>query len=438
MKKHIVFVIVIISLLTAMQAVSQGLPIRDVHGRLQEKTSFEPTRISVEDNRYVGIEPIEYADTILLRNCAAILRKDLDFSPYFEIILLDSFFMRHMELTEMTMLGWRRLVSEYLVKMETEFPRDRITIQYRLYSVESGREIKKKRFDAKKAAYRTLVHEIANDIVKTLTGDESIYLTKIVYVKKIDSTKELFMSDYDGHNEEQLTDNGSINISPAVSPDGKYIYFTSYMHDVPNLYELSLKDNGVKSIAEQPGINAAAAVSPDGKQIACVLSRDGNSEIYLIDRKGKIEKRLTKSWSIESSPTWSPDGKEIAFTSDRTGSPQIYIMDREGLNVRRLTFKGGYNDSPQWSPKGDQIIFVHRDGHFHVASIDATGKNFRILTDLGNNENPHFSPDGNHIIFTSNRLGPTEVYTMDLFGNSQRRLTIRGGFSNPIWLPEKD
>ncbi len=118
MKKHIAFVIVIISLLTAMQAVSQGLPIRDVHGRLQEKTSFEPTRISVEDNRYVGIDPIEYPDTILLRNCAAILRKDLDFSPYFEIILLDSFFMRHMELTEMTMLGWRRLGSEYLVKME--------------------------------------------------------------------------------------------------------------------------------------------------------------------------------------------------------------------------------------------------------------------------------------------------------------------------------
>ncbi|UCD17409.1 MAG: Tol-Pal system beta propeller repeat protein TolB [Candidatus Zixiibacteriota bacterium] len=424
--------------LLALSASAQtGLTVRDVQGRLKPKSTFEPTKISVEDNRYVGIDSISYADTVILRNCSAILRKDLDFSPFFEMVLLDSFFLRHMELTEMTMLGWKRLGSQYLVKLETEFPRDRIRTRYRLFSVETGREIRKKRFEIQKQEYRALVHSIANDIVKTLTGDEGIYLTHVVYIKQIDSTKELFMADYDGYSEQQLTSNGSINISPAASPDGEYIFFTSYADGEPKLYMLTLKNGRIDLIANHPGINAAPAVSPDGKTVACVLSRDGNSEIYLIDRKGKIKKRLTRSRSIESSPTWSPDGKELAFTSDRAGSPQIYIMDSEGLNVRRLTYQGRYNDSPCWSPQGDRIIFVTREGRFLIASIDVTGKDFRILTDLGNNENPHFSPDGNHVIFTSNRLGPTEVYTMDLFGNSQRRLTVRGGFSNPIWLPEK-
>ncbi|MCP4608226.1 MAG: Tol-Pal system protein TolB, partial [Planctomycetes bacterium] len=48
-----------------------------------------------------------------------------------------------------------------------------------------------------------------------------------------------------------------------------------------------------------------------------------------------------------------------------------------------------------------------------------------------------YSPDGNHIIFSSNRLGPNEIYTMDLFGNNQRRMTVRGGMSNPTWAPSE-
>lgn len=433
--KYFFYTLLIVAIASSAIMAQSGLSVRDVHGELTAKSDFEPTNISVEDARYVGIEYISYSDTVIMRNCAAILRKDIDFSPYFEIILLDSFFLKHMELMEMSMLGWQRLGSEYLVKMDAEFPRGKLRLTYRLFSVAQGREIRKKRFEDNKEAYRYIVHDIANDIIKTLTGDMGIYRTKVAFVKEIEGAKEICMSDFDGHNEIQLTNNGSINISPSVSPDGEYIYFTSYIDDEPRLYRLTIDNNEIKPIAKYQGINAAPAVSPDGKHIACVLSKDGNSEIYLLDTNGKIKRRLTKNWAIDSSPTWSPDGKEIAFTSDRSGSPQIYIMDNEGLNVRRLTYQGGYNDSPCWSPRGDRIIFVSRRGKFSVCSIDITGKDFQVLSNIGNNENPHFSPDGNHVIFSSNRLGPVELYMMDLFGNNQKRLTIRGGFSNPIWLP---
>jgi TolB protein len=438
MKKILIFFIVFMSLLCAGMTLAQtGFNIRDVHGRLTEKSTFEPTRISVEDVRHVSADFISYADTVVLRNSAIILRKDLDFSPYFELVPLDSFFMKHMELKEMSLLAWQRLGSQYLVKLEAEFPREDIRLKYRLYNIETGREIRSKGFKTKIADYRALVHTIANDIVKTLTGDDGIYLSKIVYVKQTDSIKELYKADYDGYNEHQLTNNNSINISPAAGPDGKHIFFTSYMDSEPKLYRLTLEDNSVKLISGQPGINAAPAISPDGKKLACVLSKDGNSEIYLMDTDGNIKKRLTNSWAIESTPTFSPDGNEMAFTSDRTGAPQIYIMDTDGGNMRRLTYQGGYNGSPCWSPNGDRIVFVSRYGSFKICSIDLNGRNFQVLADLGNNENPHFSPDGNHIIFSSNRLGPTDIYTMDLFGSGQRRITRRSGFSNPIWLPER-
>lgn len=412
-----------------------GLKVRDVYGRLKEKTTFEPTNIAVEETKYVGIEFITEKDSLIMKNCAIVLQNDLDFSPYFEITPLDTFFMRHMELEWMTPLGWKRLGADYFVKLEVEFPRSDINVQYRLYSTSDGREIRKDRFKSEKNGYRAVVHEIANDIIKALTGDEGVYRTKVVYSKEIGEAHELFIADYDGYNERQLTNNGSINILPSMAPDGQYVYFTSYVDDDPKIYMLNLKNNTVDLISGYPGLNTAPAVSPDGKSIACVLTKDGNSEIYLLDRKGKIRKRLTYYWSIETAPAWSPDGKEIAFTSDRAGTPQIYVMDAEGLNIRRLTYEGGYNDSPCWSPKGDRIVFASRDGSFRICSVDVTGKDFQVLADLGNNENPQFSPDGNHVIFSSTRMGNKDIYTMDLFGHNQRRITNNSNCSIPAWSP---
>jgi TolB protein len=441
MKKNLLFSLLVLSLIIISSVpvfAQSGLSIRDVHGRLTERRTFEPTNIAVEEAKYTGVDIISSSDSILLRNCTVILQNDLDFSPYFKVIPVDTFFMRHMELKWMTPLSWKRLGVSYVVNLEVEFPRDKIRVQYRLVSTSDEREIEHERFEANRKAYRDLIHEVANSIVNFLTGDKGIYRTKIVYCKKVGEASELYMSDYDGYNERQLTDNGSINLLPAFSPDGKYIYFTSYMDGDPKIYMLTLDNNQVDLISGRPGLNTAPAVSPDGNTIACVLTKDGNSEIYLLDRKGNIKKRLTYSRSIETSPTWSPDGKMIAFTSDRAGSPQIYIMDSEGLNVRRLTYQGGYNDSPCWSPGGETIIFASMSGGFNIASIKVNGADFRILADLGNNENPHFSPDGNHIVFSSARLGKKEIYAMDLFGNNMQRITKGEDCSNPAWSPFRE
>jgi TolB protein len=418
-----------------------GITIRDIHGRLSERTTFEPTHIAVEEAKYGGVEFITGKDSLLMRNCTVIMQNDLDFSPYFEIIPVDTFFMRHMELKWMTPLGWKRLGVSYVIKLEVEFPRDKIKLRYRLISTESGREINHERFQTKRRDYRALVHEVADDIIKTLRGDKGIYRTKILYTKNIAEDEgggsEMFIADYDGHNERQLTNNKSINLLPAFTPNGQYVYFTSYMDGDPKIYMLNLETNSVDLIAEYPGLNTAPAVSPDGKTIACVLSKDGNSEIYLLNRQGKIKKRLTYNWSIETSPTWSPNGKEIAFTSDRSGSPQIYIMDAEGLNVRRLTYQGSYNDSPCWSPDGDRIVFVSLKGNFRIASIGIDGTDFQVLAEMGSNENPCFSPDGNHVVFSSVRLGKKEIYAMDLFGNNKQRITKGENCSNPAWSPHR-
>ncbi|MEA1979410.1 MAG: Tol-Pal system beta propeller repeat protein TolB [candidate division Zixibacteria bacterium] len=401
--------------------------------------SVAPRMIGVDEMKYIGTQYIGKSDSTLMRYITAVVQYDIDFYADFELVLADSFYLKTYEIKELDILGWKRLGAEFTVKLEAELPGQELRVWWSLIDTGNKQQFAREKIEMKKSEWRQLGHKISNEIVKTLTGEDGIFLTKIVYVKKNNKNKEIFISDFDGANEVQLTNNHSINISPTFAPNGKHIYFTSYMDGDPQLYIVDINSKVSEKIGSYNGIVAAPSISPDGDKIACVLSKDGNSEIYLLDLSGKVIKRLTRHRSIDTSPTWSPDGKKIAFVSDRSGSPQIYIMDSFGLNNRRLTFQGRYNDSPIWAKNGDRITFVSRTkyGRFDLASINTDGTDFRVLTMVGMNENPHFSPDGKHIIFSSTRLGPKDIFTMDITGRNQRRLTRYGFCSNPIWGPNK-
>jgi len=423
-----------IMILSVCAAAGRAQDVKDYTGRLDPKKGFEPVRIAVEDFVPKPGTRMLTSDSMALVRLAEIIRDDLDFSPFYEIVVIDSFYMRHMELDVMTLLGWSHLGAEYVVRGEGEFAGDDIVFKYEMFASKSGMSFARGRFKSVITNYRRLAHQVANDIILYLTGDRGIFDTRVCFISDRTGNKEVFLCDYDGANIYQLTGNGSINLSPTFTPDGQKILFTSFMNEDPQMYQYDTRDGKVELLAGYPGINSAARVSPDGESIVCALSRDGNAEIYLLQRSGKIKRRLTNTAAIESGPCWSPNGNQIAFTSDRSGSPQIYIMDNDGVNVRRLTYIGSYNDSPDWSPKGDKIVFLSRvDGRFNICTIDVTGDNFRVLTEKGNNENPHWSPDGNHIIFSSTRTGEKEIFIMDLFGFEEKRLTTGGGNSNPAW-----
>jgi TolB protein len=393
--------------------------------------------IAVENMKYTGTQYITAADSQIMGYVTGVVQFDLDFHADFELVRLDSFYLRTYEIKEMDLLGWQRLGAAYLVRLEAEFPGANLQARWRLIDTKTKQEIGKGLFEGDRYAWRELAHKISSDIVRTLTGERGIFLTKIAYIRKIGKGKEIFMADYDGANEQQLTKLGTISISPCFTPDGKEIFFVSFRDGDAQMFRVNVASGKVSKITNFPGLVSAPAVAPDGQRIACVLTKDGNSEIYVLDINGKIIKRLTNHPAIESGPCWSPDGRMIAFTSDRTGSPQIYTMDADGLNVKRLTYEGNYNDSPLWSARGNRVTFVSRtkSGRFDLASIDTSGEDFRVLTQVGMNENPHFSPDGKQLVFTSTRLGTFDIYTSDLSGRNQRRLTRSGDCSNPIWGP---
>lgn len=333
---------------------------------------------------------------------------------------------------------WSAIGAEALVKGTAAIEGQSLTVDARLYDVTTGKQVMMSKYKREAREFRKTAHIIADDIIATLTGEKGVFNTKMALVSNIKGNKEIYLMDYDGEGVEALTQNSSINISPAWSPDGYAVSYVSFKGGSPAVYIREVASGKESRLPVPEGTPMGASWSPDGQRLALVVSRDGNADIYLINRDGSGLDRLTENWGLDVSPAWSPNGKEMAFVSDRGGNPQVYIMDSSGKNVRRLTFEGKYNASPAWSPRGDRIAFAGMgDGKFDIFTISPDGSSLMQLTaNAGNNETPSWSPDGRFISFSSTRDGIAGIYIMHSDGSGQKKIfSINGSATNPVWGP---
>jgi TolB protein len=315
----------------------------------------------------------------------------------------------------------------------------RLEAEMRLYDLTTPEQrlIASKKFEMPSDQPRRLAHKIADEIVLQFTGEPGIADTKIAYVAGPKGAKEIAIADYDGNGERPVTRNGSINLSPVWSPDGRSLAYTSYKNGYPDLFRaFPFERRPEQTLAAFLGINSSPAWSPDGRQVALTLSKDGNPEIYTLTLATGVFRRLTRHAGIDTDPTWSPTGRQLAFVSDRAGVPHIFVMDDEGANVRQLT-SGGHHTQPRWSPKGDTIAFTMRQGTHDLWLINVDGSNPRRLTSgPGDNESPTWAPNGRHLMFQTNRLGGWQIFAVLADGSEQTPIT-RGPreHTSPSWSP---
>src|SRR5438874_2910946 len=116
------------------------------------------------------------------------------------------------------------------------------------------------------------------------------------------------------------------NITPAWSPDGTQIIFSSSMQGNPELYVCDVNCNRPKRLTQSSGANMSPSWNPKtGQTIAFVSDQGGNER-----------------------PSWAPDGRHLVFESTRSGERQIWTMLADGSQAHQLT-TGGHNESPNWS-----------------------------------------------------------------------------------------
>ena len=332
---------------------------------------------------------------------------------------------------------WRTIGAVLLLKTGYVIDGEDVIVEFRLYEVKGEKQLHSAVYTGKRKFLRKMAHAFADETMRAITGEEGPFTGQIVFVSARTGNKEVYIMDYDGHNERRVTRNGSINLNPSFSPDGREIIYTSYQKGNPDLYRREIFTGVETRISSRTGLNVTGAWSPRGGKIALAMSKDGDSQIYLINRNGKELARLTNDDAIDISPSWSPNGSKIAFVSDRDGTPQVFVMNADGSNVRKLTTSGSYNVGPSWSPKGDRILYCRRETNdFQIHAINPDGTGDIQLTSEGRNEYPHWSPDGRFVTFTSNRDGKESIYVMRADGTSQIKVTGgRGGDSRSVWSP---
>lgn len=334
---------------------------------------------------------------------------------------------------------WESIGADILVSGTLWIEGERLVAEVRMHAVRAQENVFGRRYTAARGASRTLAHRIADDILQHAGNYQGVARTRIAFSTSRSGprSKEIYLMDYDGYAQRPVTANGSLNITPSWSPDGRALSYISYREGAPALYLAFLyQGRGEKLVGDFQSFTPAW--SPDGRWIAFTSNRDGQSEIYLAAVDGSELRRLTDNRAIDVAPTWSPNGRTIAFTSDRTGAPQIYTMDRDGLNLRRVSFEGSYNDSPAWSPsrQHSEIAYASRIERrpFDIVVHDfETRQTRQITTGRGSNESPSWAPNGLHIAFASNRAGNDQVFTMHRDGSNLKQLTREGSNTTPRW-----
>lgn len=333
---------------------------------------------------------------------------------------------------------YRSLGNQVILLGEVSQSGERLVLEARVLDLQNFRAVcQGKRYRGTFGQARRVAHTYADEVVACFSGERGIALTSIVFASNRTGHKEIYIMDYDGHDQRPLSGHQSISLAPAWSPAGDGLAYVSYFSGFPSIYWVELATGRKTPIIEDGFHNFSPTFGPDGRRMAFTRSEAGNSEIFTIDRRGRDLRQLTDHRRIDANPAWSPNGREIAFTSDRSGTAQIYLMDADGSNVRRLTRSGPSNDGAVWHPDGGRIAYAHRDqsgNRYDIAVVDLVTRELQILTTTpGTHEAPSFSPDGRRLVFESTRDGTRQIWVIDVDGGGLRRLTSEGENFAPAW-----
>jgi len=283
------------------------------------------------------------------------------------------------------------------------------------------------------AEVRRQAHQLADEMVKMIAGQAGMAQSRIVFVNRRGRNNEdLYVCDADGQGVQQITHDNVAAVGPRWAPNGRDIYYTSFIKGYPAVYRI-VPGSERKALAALQGLNTGAAISPEGARAAIILSYQGNPELYILSLSSGQLTRLTQTpHGAEASPCWSPDGRSIVYVSDIAKLPQLYIVDVASRQSRRLTYKGQENVNPDWHRNGKIVYATKRGGGYQIATIDprAGEGSCELLTPASDYEHPSWAPDGRHVVCSSR----SSLYILDTLGDPAVRLiNIAGNWMSPDW-----
>ncbi|MGV8879129.1 MAG: amidohydrolase family protein [Sphingobacteriaceae bacterium] len=257
---------------------------------------------------------------------------------------------------------------------------------------------------------------------------------------------------------------------PAISPDGKFIYWSEDVTPGPNfqynkdpnkgiyaIQRLSRENGDVETVASGGGGACRPQISPDGKLMAFVKRVRLKTVLFMQNLETGEEWPVYEELSHDQQETWAvfgvypnfcftPDSKNIIFyakgkiwnlnissltalqipfevTSEQNITDALHYPQK----VFQETFQAKMIRQTTTSPDGKMIAF-NAAGHIYIKSLP-NGKPERITKTNDFEFEPAFSPDGKALLYVSwNDELKGSINKISLDNRVITRITLEKGF----------
>jgi TolB protein len=147
---------------------------------------------------------------------------------------------------------------------------------------------------------------------------------RIMFYSGYDSDKDIYLMGTDGSNLQRLKIDDLWEEDAQMNNDETKIYFLG--SPTWDIYVVDAEGANLVNLSKGAGVNHYMRLSPDGKYISFSSYRDENDGFYLMRTDGSGVARVTKGSYMSQTGSWSPDSRKLAFFDERNGVKGIFIL----------------------------------------------------------------------------------------------------------------
>ncbi|HET9387613.1 MAG TPA: protein kinase, partial [Gemmatimonadales bacterium] len=244
-------------------------------------------------------------------------------------------------------------------------------------------------------------------------------------VRDTQSAPDIWIWDVARETLTRLTFDPGSDRSPAWSPDGRRIAFSSQRDgSLGNLFWQAADGTGAaERLAEGERDMFPTSFSPDASQILINVATGGatggqgeNDDIAVVSREAEgRETPLLATMFGERNAEVSPDGRWFAYESDESGREEIYVRPFPDVQGGRWQVSAGGGTRPLWARNGRELFYLVPPGR--VMSVPVQ-------------DGASFVAGNPKLVFEGSYLAPNTSRTYDVSPNGERFLMIKEAASS--------